>query len=113
MDLKGLKFYVPRPEILIMLKAKAALDREHDRKYVFDPYYLDSKIVKDYYDIVSLLKTCDFDSRLLGESLESAGFREMFTAILEKVPDNEDVLGSHELSKGAVRELIRELGLQP
>ena len=113
MDLEGLKFYVPRPEILIMLKAKAALDREHDRKRVLDAYYLDSKIVKDYYDVVSLLKACDFDSRFLGESLESTGFREMFMDVVEKVAEKKDILSGHDLSKQDVKELILELGLQP
>lgn len=112
-DLEGLKFYVPKPEILIMLKAKAALDREHDRKRTFDAYYLDSKIVKDYYDVLSLLKVCDFDSRLLSESLGSTGFREMIMDVVERVAEKKDILDSHELSKEDVGELIRELRLQP
>ncbi|MFQ5907195.1 MAG: hypothetical protein ACE5JA_11580 [bacterium] len=112
MDLKGLKFYVPRPEILIMLKAKAALDREHDRKRAYDAYYLDSKIVKDYYDVVSLLKVCDFDSRLLNESLESTDFKGMFLDVVERVVDKTDILSSHELDKEEMRGRIGELELQ-
>lgn len=112
MELRGLRFYVPRPEVLIMLKAKAALDREYDRKRAYDAYYLDSKIAKDYHDVVSLLKSCEFDSRLLNESLESTGFGGMFKDVLERAADRKDVVSDHGLDKGGIEELIGELELE-
>lgn len=67
-------FYVPSPEVLLLLKAKAALDREHDAKRAFDPFHLQQKAWKDYYDMASLLKTCKFDVKLLARLVSEHHF---------------------------------------
>jgi hypothetical protein len=40
------------------LKAKAALDREHDAKRTFVPFFLPQKALMDPYDRASLLMVC-------------------------------------------------------
>ncbi|MFQ5839018.1 MAG: hypothetical protein ACE5HJ_09620 [Thermoplasmata archaeon] len=91
-------FYVPTPEVLLLLKAKAALDREYDAKRAFDPFLLQQKSWKDYYDMASLLKTCEFDARLLSSLLHRHDFESYFETVMDSLARKRDVLARHDAS---------------
>ena len=54
-DGENIYFYIPIPEMLLVFKAKAAFDRKYDSGTKYDPIYVQNKIEKDYYDIISIL----------------------------------------------------------
>lgn len=91
----GVDFYVPKPEILLLLKAKAALDREHDAKRSFDPFHLQQKSWKDYYDMASLLKTCTFDVGLMTRIAAENRFSSHFERAIASLARKRSVLDRH------------------
>jgi len=103
------EFYVPRPEVLLLLKAKAALDREHDAKRAFDPYYLQQKAWKDYYDLASLLKVCRFDEGLMARLLKAHGFGEHFNRAMSSLSRKRSVMARHGVSWGELKAKLRGL----
>ena len=100
-------FYVPTPEVLILLKAKAALDREYDAKRAFDPFYLQQKSWKDYYDVASLLKSCEFDTGLIANLVKAHRFEPYFQEAMSSLSRKRSVLDRHGIRW---RELKSKLG---
>ena len=92
--IEDVDFYIPAPEALILFKAKAALDREYDLRKRFDAFFLQNKIWKDYYDIISLLKWCEFDNNILRKLLEETNFRKYFNQVIENLKKKKDILTS-------------------
>jgi len=89
------EFYVPSPEVLLLLKAKAAVDRGYDAKRVFDPFFLQQKSWKDYYDIASLLKACEFDTGLIAGLLKACRFEPYFRKAIDSLSRKRSVLDRH------------------
>lgn len=106
-----LNFYIPVPEVLIVFKAKAAYDREYDSKHAFDPFYIQSKIWKDYYDITSLLKYCEFEPALIRKILGGTGFTKFFLEVVERLVDKKDILERHGISREFSKSRIETLGI--
>jgi hypothetical protein len=90
-------FYIPSPEVLLLFKAKAALDREYDAKRAFDPFFLQQKSWKDYYDMAGLLKACRFDTGLLSSLLEEHEFEPYFRTAMDSLARKQDVLARHDV----------------
>jgi len=88
-------FYVPSPEVLLLFKAKAAVDRVYDAKRVFDPFFLQQKSWKDYYDIASLLKACEFDAGLIADLLRAHRFEPYFRKAIDSLSRKRSVLDRH------------------
>lgn len=105
----GADFYVPKPEALLLLKAKAALDREYDAKRAFDPFYLQQKSWKDYYDMASLLKSCTFDMQLVARLLEAHRFKSHFQKVIGALSRKRSVLDRHNVRWGQLRSKLRDL----
>ena len=102
-------FYVPSPEVLLLLKAKAALDREYDAKRVFDPFLLQQKAWKDYYDIASLLKTCEFDGGLIALLLGAHGFESHFRTAMSALSRKRSVMERHGMRWMDLRKKLGDL----
>ena len=85
-------FYVPKPEVLLLFKVKAALDREYDAKRSYDPFFLQQKSWKDYYDVASLLMACELDTDLLARILEKHRFRPLFLRAMHALARKRTVL---------------------
>lgn len=104
------QFYVPKPEVLLSLKAKAALDREYDAKRAFDPFYLQQKAWKDYYDMASLLKYCEFSVELLENLLVAHQFMSHFQRVMNSLGRKRSVLERHGVRwkelRGALKGLV-------
>lgn len=101
------EFYVPSPEVLILLKVKAAVDREYDAAHVFDPFSLQQKSWKDYYDVTSLLKACEFDTALIASLVKAHRFEPYFQKGLGSLSRKRSVLDRHGVRW---RELKGKLG---
>lgn len=102
-------FYVPSPEVLVLLKAKAAVDREYDAKRVFDPFLLRQKSWKDYYDIASLLKTCEFDRELIARLLRAHDFKTHFRTAMSALSRKRSVLERHGVRWAELKKKIGAL----
>ncbi len=89
---EGVDFYVPRPEVLLVLKAKAALDREHDAKRTFDPFFLQQKAWKDYYDLASILMACTVDVDFLESVVTEHRFETPFRRAMHQLARKRAVL---------------------
>lgn len=104
------KLYVPNPEVLLLFKAKAALDREYDAKRAFDPFYLQQKAWKDYYDMASLLKSCEFNIELLGELLLRHRFKPFFEKAISSLGRKRSVLERHGVRWKELKDALKGLG---
>lgn len=76
---EGFDLYVPKVEVMLLFKAKAAIDRAVDMKQTFDPFYLQQKIVKDHNDLRNLFENCDVDKDLMTYLLDKYGFMKLFS----------------------------------
>lgn len=103
------KFYVPTPEVLLLFKAKAALDREHDAKRAFDPFYLQQKAWKDYYDMASLLKSCKFNVKLLENLLVTHRFKPFFQRAVDSMARKRSVLERLEVRWKELGDVLKGL----
>lgn len=108
-EIEDTRFYIPVPEVLLLFKAKAALDREHDAKQVFDPFYLQQKAWKDYYDMVSLLKSCDFDIKLLTDLLGAHRFEPFFRKAMNSLSRKRSVFDRHGARWKELKDAVRGL----
>jgi hypothetical protein len=104
------EFYVPGPEVLLLLKVKAALDREHDAKRAYDPYYLQQKAWKDYYDIASLLKTCELDRKLIARLLKAHRFASHFQRAMSSLSRKRSVMARHGVAWSELKPKCSGLG---
>jgi hypothetical protein len=103
------EFYVPRPEVLLLLKMKAALDREYDAKRAFDPYYLQQKAWKDYYDIASILKVSILDGKLIARLLKAHGFAAHFDRAMSALSRKQSVMARHDVAWSELRAKLKDL----
>lgn len=89
------ELYIPDVEVLLLYKSKAALDRTESLKEAFDPFYLQQKITKDYYDIVNLISNCKIDFKILRNLLSKCNFHEHFISVFADMETNKEVLEIH------------------
>lgn len=97
-EINGLSSYVPKRELLILLKVIAALERtsKYDKKA--DEKIL-SKIWKDYHDIVVLISIENIDTALLKKFLEDAKVNQYIDRFLAKYKtDYQDILKDFKIS---------------
>lgn len=95
----GIVFSIPSPEPLLVFKVKAAWDRNHDINVTGGTPFLKDKVLKDRFDIISLLLNCEFDPDILKIILSDTGFKDCFLDSLLKAISEEDALSSHGLNK--------------
>lgn len=105
----GAQFYVPSPEVLILLKAKASIDRGWRIEEEIDSSYTRNKIWKDHYDIVSIFKTCQLDLPLLSSLIEKCGFVPHFRRALGIIAENGSVLDAHNIRWGDISGKVKGL----
>lgn len=88
-NIDGIEFYIPSPEPLLVLKAKAAWDRNHDIQTSGGNPFLKDKVVKDRFDILSIIDNCEVDKEILHEILRETNFTKYFKdAIVKAISDN-------------------------
>lgn len=92
-DLEGLKFRIPSPELLLAYKVKAYRDRKHDKvefaeHMAYKKIWLsrkDFKIEKDKRDIKSLIQFGQINPEKLEEVLSKTKFKALFDESLEEI----------------------------
>lgn len=106
--------YIPSPEPLLVLKAKAAWDRAYDIRSGGESEFLRDKLRKDRFDIASLLANTDQDTKLLISIVTKHGFAKMFDDAVSRALDDDQVAeqaGSKEFdrAKAAYKKVIGNL----
>jgi hypothetical protein len=104
--------FVPDPEPLLVLKAKAAWDRSYDLLSDVRTDFLKDKVRKDRFDILSLLRTCDFYTGRLKGLLTESKFGECFKDAIERAVMDADAIMQQDLDRQrikALRERTRRL----
>jgi hypothetical protein len=101
---EDIELYIPDVEVLLLYKSKAALDRKEDLKEVFDPFYLQQKILKDHYDIINLVSNCGIDFDILDDLLSRCNFHEQFTSVFADMETKKEM----DVMKGRWKEIRDE-----
>ncbi|MBN1539143.1 MAG: hypothetical protein JW939_03290 [Candidatus Thermoplasmatota archaeon] len=97
-ELDGTMIYVPSPEALLILKVKAAWDRNHDIQIGGGTPFLQDKVRKDRFDIVSILKSCSLEKELTARMVNAHHFEVYFKdAVARAISDRESIV-AHGLS---------------
>ena len=102
------RIYIPDPEPLLVLKAKAAWDRNFDVLSGDPDEFKKDKVKKDRYDIISLLKTCDLRFEVVEEIIGKYGFSECFSSALSEAMVDKDALGLHDLGPSERKEIEKK-----
>lgn len=98
-EIDGTKVYIPSPEALLVLKVKAAWDRDQDIRVGGGTPFLSDKLLKDRFDIVSLLRSCTIDMDLLIRIINDSKFHDQFKDSLARAISDEEAVGAHVLSQ--------------
>lgn len=106
---ENVELYIPNVEVLLLFKSKAVLDRSEDLKEAFDPFYLQQKILKDYYDIANLIINCEIDFNLLNDLLSNHNFFNYFISVCEMIETKEEILDKHKDWRTIKNEFINKL----
>lgn len=109
---EGAELYIPKVEVLLLYKTKAAVDRTSDLKNTFDPFYLQHKILKDYLDIVNLIANCEIDFDLLKSLLDECHFYDYFILVCERIENSNEVLEKYRKWRGIKNVFISKLERQ-
>lgn len=107
-DIDGVKIYVPKPEALFLLKVKAAWDRDYDIQNSGGNAFLRDKVIKDRFDIISLLKSCPLNHNILKGFLDELGFDRQFKDAVARSLSDEMAVKAHSLSDHELKTLEDE-----
>ncbi len=92
MEIEGHRLYIPRVEALLLLKSKAAWDRNYDIQSGGPNPFLSDKLKKDRFDILSLLNSCEVDIDLLCDLTSKYGFNAPLKDVMIKALSEQEVL---------------------
>ena len=106
---ENVELYIPNVEVLLLFKSKAVLDRMEDLKETFDPFYLQQKILKDYYDIVNLIINCEININLLNDLLSTHNFFDYFISVCEMIETKKEIPDRYKNWKKREIELVNKL----
>lgn len=106
-----ISFYIPIPELLLLLKAKAYLDRDYDaaHRVSISPYsktYFESKRNKDGADIIALLDT-PLDYQKIIEIADNNKILDELKSTLNSVSNNSVSINWYSSAKGKSVSLLR------
>jgi hypothetical protein len=89
---KSADIFIPDPEPLLILKVKAAWDRNYDIEKTGGSPFLKDKVKKDRWDILSLLSHYEMDQEIINEILLGTEFKECFNDALGRAISDKDIL---------------------
>jgi hypothetical protein len=105
MNVGGYDLYVPAPETLLLLKAKAAWDRAYDIRSGAGSDFLRDKVRKDRFDVLSLLANASVDLEWLHAMASEFRFTETLRNAVEMALGDDSVNGNPGI--GNVQTAIR------
>lgn len=89
---KSADIFIPDPEPLLVLKVKAAWDRNYDIEKTGGDSFLKDKVKKDRLDILSLISKYDMRQDIINKIVLENKFNECFDDALGKAMSDEDIL---------------------
>jgi hypothetical protein len=98
-NIDGIEFYIPSPEPLLVLKAKAAWDRNSDIQTTGGNPFLRDKVVKDRFDILSILFNCELDKEIIYGILKETEFTRFFKDAVAKAISDHVAREAHDMSR--------------
>lgn len=101
-DVGDSQIYIPSPEALLIMKSKAAHDRNFDVVTGQGDDFKRDKVKKDRFDLISLIVTCEFDTAFLHELLKRFKFGQCFKEALNAALDDESVMVRFKFDKKKV-----------
>jgi hypothetical protein len=84
--------FIPDPEPLLILKVKAAWDRNYDIEKTGGSPFLKDKVKKDRLDILSLISKYEMKQDIINKIVLENEFRECFVDALDKAISAEDII---------------------
>ncbi len=93
--MEGEEIFIPDPEPLLVLKVKAAWDRNYDLMKKGGDTFLSDKIRKDRFDILSILSKCEINRNIVAEIVLKHEFKELFVETLGRVFSDYEVIERH------------------
>jgi len=103
------EIFIPEPESLLVLKAKAAWDRSYDIMKGGGDSFLRDKVRKDRFDILSLLSTCQMKQEIIDEIVSEYEFKACFKDALLRAISDQDVLRRHNFGDGEIENLKEKI----
>lgn len=106
----GLEFYVPSQELLVVYKILAAIGRSNELLRIPEVrrIYLKSKIWKDYYDILSLVKKCSFSFPNVRKYLKESRVINHLDKFIDDLANYEDIMKEIGIGFGDVQDFIKK-----
>ncbi|MFH1752530.1 MAG: hypothetical protein ABH821_06370 [archaeon] len=98
--LNGGFIYIPEPELLLCYKIAAQLGRTQHLATATGARvaYLESKIWKDFYDIVSLIKTVKLNKQKLEKFVKKSGLKNYLTSFFLELSDKKEILEEFKIN---------------
>ena len=90
---------------MLVFKAKAAWDRNYDVITGTGDDLKKDKVKKDRYDIVALLRVCEYRQEVLNEIVLKNGFEECFVSAVSEALEDKDVSIRHALDRSEKKTL--------
>jgi hypothetical protein len=104
-DINGKEVHIPSPEALLVMKSKAARDRNYDVVTGKGDEFKKNKARKDRFDIISIISTCDIESNHLRSILSKCGFMQIFKDTVEAAFEDGGVLDRFDLKEDELEKL--------
>ncbi len=109
LKIEGTNIFIPEPEPLLVLKAKAAWDRSYDLMKKGGDEFLRDKIRKDRFDILSILSNCEINQEIIIDIVSKFNFKECFDDTLVRALSEREVIERHGFTDDKVSEMKKKL----
>jgi hypothetical protein len=111
-EVKKVVFYIPQAEMMLILKAKEALERSMELKRAYSNYQVRYEILKDYDDILTLVTNCEIDIDLLRNILGHIKFHNHFKLVFDRIKSKDELMQKYKYDwKATISEFMLELDL--
>jgi hypothetical protein len=106
---KSADIFIPDPEPLLVLKVKAAWDRNYDIEKTGGSPFLKDKLKKDRLDILSLISKYDIKQDIINKIVLEYEFKDCFIDALGKAISDEDTSKRLEFSEEDISNMRKKV----
>ena len=99
--------HIPAPEVLLILKVKAAWDRAYDISQGSSSDFLRDKLRKDRIDVISILLNCELNTKSISKNVRKYRFEKYFIDAISRVSGDDFALQHHGIRGEKRKKLIQ------